>query len=583
MSHRGASRKRTNTSPPKATDFDAQFADFSPYSKTPPVNKRQRTGTGGRQFTFKTGVSRPQSDRIIPAGGFKPPSPKPRYVVPGPSEGEEKKENDLELDWGEDDAALLCAISQVEEEGNKQEEKVSEEDLQAMTLLLQDDDEFEDILKLPPKPPGPEIERLNQKMAVFSKKTPEPETPSAGPTNSMTGRSSPSQDLAKARRLQHKAQGEASWLRKEMEKREREFNKERNKFKDEELEWKEKLKEAKKKTADMEKRAESRIYFHEEEKRELKERLEKLEKDTKKVKELKNLSDARKVIAEDRKVKVEDNVSNIKLEGSDQSLDRSMVTAPVPVRSRLVLPAVNREQMSAQMFSRISKTASADLKVSLLLAATNTAGLTATLRDNLQRQTEAISSELPALSSRLDTCLSLVECFGFLLSRHVRAQVTECCSLVLSSMVRTGDCAALQTVLSIIEVVWGPRLLSQDISGDIITRLAEVVEKVEPGLLDSKLAQSIYGVMCLVTVDPNHCPVLCRGGENCPLRLLPSSPDSPWLRAPCLERPLPCVPDWWTGSASACLSLTDRRGPTTAALSAPPQSSGGSTVNCEVV
>ena len=522
MTHRGASRKRTNTSPPKATDFDAQFADFSPYSKTPPVNKRQRTGTGGRQFTFKTGVSRPQSDRIIPAGGFKPPSPKPRYVVPGPSEGEEKKENDLELDWGEDDAALLCAISQVEEEGNKQEEKVSEEDLQAMTLLLQDDDEFEDILKLPPKPPGPEIERLNQKMAVFSKKTPEPETPSAGPTNSMTGRSSPSQDLAKARRLQHKAQGEASWLRKEMEKREREFNKERNKFKDEELEWKEKLKEAKKKTADMEKRAESRIYFHEEEKRELKERLEKLEKDTKKVKELKNLSDARKVIAEDRKVKVGDNVSNIKkLEGPDQSLDHSVVTAPVPVRSRLVLPAVNREQMSAQMFSRISKTASADLKVSLLLAATNTAGLTATLRDNLQRQTEAISSELPALSSRLDTCLSLVECFGFLLSRHVRAQVTECCSLVLSSMVRTGDCAALQTVLSIIEVVWGPRLLSQDISGDIITRLAEVVEKVEPGLLDSKLAQSIYGVMCLVTVDPNHCPVLCRGGENCPLRLLP--------------------------------------------------------------
>ena len=233
------------------------------------------------------------------------------------------------------------------------------------------------------------------------------------------------------------------------------------------------------------------------------------------------MSDARKVIAEDRKVKVGDNVSNIKLEGPDQSLDHSVVTAPVPVRSRLVLPAVNREQMSAQMFSRISKTASADLKVSLLLAATNTAGLTATLRDNLQRQTEAISSELPALSSRLDTCLSLVECFGFLLSRHVRAQVTECCSLVLSSMVRTGDCAALQTVLSIIEVVWGPRLLSQDISGDIITRLAEVVEKVEPGLLDSKLAQSIYGVMCLVTVDPNHCPVLCRGGENCPLRLLP--------------------------------------------------------------
>ena len=256
----------------------------------------------------------------------------------------------------------MCAFSQIESsilqaevKDRRQQTEVNEEELQAMTALLQDDEDFEDFA--PPKTPAPETERLNQVMTVFAKKkTPEPE-PSSTKVSEVD-------ELAKARRLQQKAQGEASWVRKEMEKNQREFIKERKKYKDEEFDLREKLKDEKKKTADIEKRFESRNFFLLEEQRELKEKVDKLEA----------------VIKKEKKAEISPRGEDQEVTETEAEIERGPVTAPRSEKSsepatasvKLVLERGNKTGLAVRKFCAIYCAAPAELKCSLLQASTET-------------------------------------------------------------------------------------------------------------------------------------------------------------------------------------------------------------------
>ena len=177
-----------------------------------------------------------------------------------------------EIDWGEeielDNNDLLNSLCQAEANYAAPKPKPSQSDLLAMTLMLKEDD-FEELLEAnPPTSKSPGTDRLNRSTAVFARNKilPCPASPTVDKSK---------KHLARALRLQHKAQGEASWLRKEREKREREHNKEMKRYQDLLANLEQKLKEEKKKTDDIEKKGKAQIFFLNREKEQMKSRLEK--------------------------------------------------------------------------------------------------------------------------------------------------------------------------------------------------------------------------------------------------------------------------------------------------------------------
>ena len=156
-----------------------------------------------------------------------------------------------------------------------------------------------------------------------------------------------------------------------------------------------------------------------------------------------------------------------------------------------MLEPVERCQLAASTFSTVHHESPAELKISLLGAASKT-DIQDTLTDTLERITEEISR---GDMSQLSTLHSLVHNFTFLTSsRADRALLTESCSRLLQTMITSGNALSGQMVqvIQMIGVAWTPRLLTQDISGDIITRLSELVGRVKAGQVTSKLINSIY-------------------------------------------------------------------------------------------
>ena len=449
-----------------------------------------------------------------------------------------------------DNDVLLNSLSQAE--AKHAAPKPCESDLLAMTALLLDDD-FEELLEPQPPAPLPGTDRLNRSLAVFARDKIPPCPPS--PTVDQS-----KEDLARAQRLQHKAQGEASWLRKEREKREREHTKEMKRYQDLLLNLEQKLKEEKKKTEDIEKKGKSQIFFLNQEKEQMKARLEKLEEDfrAEKVKEDSSQATTQQAV----KMKVEVKTVDTKEEKVTQP-------EPQPEERRLVLKVEKKTEVVVRAFTQISA-ASPECKCSLLLQ-TNQADLRAALSENSNTLTESIRSRLPAVARQdLLTLESFMESFHDLLSDSDLGVVTECCSRVLQTIIRSGDCQGLQPLLSIIVLAWTPRLLSPDISGDILTLVSQVMSQVVDLQEDLPrvVVRQLFCVMSLVTGDPEHCTVLCRQpGEDCPLsQILPVLPDLEeesraaaceslldWLH---LSTSLDHRPGWTDNSCPGCTSLT---------------------------
>ena len=466
-----------------------------------------------------------------------------------------------EIDWGEeierDNNDLLTSLTQAEATYAAPKAKPSESDLLAMTLLLQEDN-FEELLEAnPPTSTSPGTDRLNRSLAVFAKDKilPCPASPTVEKSK---------EDLARAQRLQHKAQGEASWLRKEREKREREHNKEMKRYQDLLANLEQKLKEEKKKTDDIEKKGKGQIFFLNQEKEQMKSRLEKLEEECRARKEKVNSSTAPTQPAVKLEEKTESPAKTVATK-----VDVSSQLEPQPDKRRLVLKVERKTEVIVRAFTEISG-ASPECKCSLLLQ-TNQSDLQAALSENTNLLTESIREKLPVVVIEdLLTMESFMESFHHLLSAGDLGVVTECCSRVMQTIIRSQDCQTLQPLLSIIVLAWTPRLLSPDISGDIMTLVSQVVSQVVELQEDMPRAvvRQMFSVMSLVTADPDHCTVLCRqAADDCPLRqILPALTDleeesraaacesmMDWLH---LSTSLDHRPGWTDNSCPGCTSET---------------------------
>ena len=163
-----------------------------------------------------------------------------------------------------------------------------------------------------------------------------------------------------------------------------------------------------------------------------------------------------------------------------------------------------------------------------------------------------------------------MESFHHLLSAGELGVVTQCCSRVLQTIIRSQECQTLQPLLSIIVLAWTPKLLSPDISGDIMTLVSQVVSQMVELQEDMPRAvvTQMFSVMSLVTAHPDHWSVLCRQvAEDCPLRqILPALTDLEeesreaacesmldWLH---LSSSLDHRPGWTDNSCPGCTSET---------------------------
>ena len=167
MAYRGSTVRNPppNKKPPPFTSnqsgFESQFSDLSAFSACPPSSKRPRTNTGGRQnintaaknktplkFDFRS--TKTNDNKIIPPAVPSSSTSHQRYVskpvlasqmpTPKQQQGPVDGFDDSQDDWGEDgdDALLLAASQMVEPVAAKAE--TNEEELLAMTAMLEDDD-----------------------------------------------------------------------------------------------------------------------------------------------------------------------------------------------------------------------------------------------------------------------------------------------------------------------------------------------------------------------------------------------------------------------------------------------------------
>ena len=180
-----------------------------------------------------------------------------------------------------------------------------------------------------------------------------------------------------------------------------------------------------------------------------------------------------------------------------------------------------KTELMVKAFTKNSE-ASAECKCSLLLQ-TNQSDLQATLFENTNLLTESVMGKLPmVVMEYLLTRESLLESFNHLISSNDLGLVTECCSRLLHQIIKSQDCRALQSCLSIILLAWTPRLLTPDITGDILTLVSQVVELLED--VSRPVLRLVFSVLFLVTGDSDHCRELCsQQSEDCPLRQILSA------------------------------------------------------------
>ena len=165
--------------------FDSQFSDLA-YSACPP--KRLRTNSGGKHTPINANKMKTplkfdyrnnkMNEKIIPTKAQESGSncyqkyiSKP--ILPSQLEVPQVKKDDAfsqDDDWGEDGCdALLLAASQMEAPQSNRDNENNEEELLAMTALLEDDDfGLDDIADLEAAvEKHEEAERLNQTITVF--------------------------------------------------------------------------------------------------------------------------------------------------------------------------------------------------------------------------------------------------------------------------------------------------------------------------------------------------------------------------------------------------------------------------------
>lgn len=555
MAYRGSTVRNPppNKKPPPFTSnqsgFESQFSDLSAFSACPPSSKRPRTNTGGRQnfntaaknktplkFDFRS--TKTNDNKIIPPAVPSSSTSHQRYVskpvlasqmpTPKQQQGPVDGFDDSQDDWGEDgdDALLLAASQMVEPVAAKAE--TNEEELLAMTAMLEDDDfGLDDVAGLEAAALEMEQEeRLNQTVTVFNcpptqststqmfRQPPPPQLPLRGQAEISKAK----EEQERLKKLHMKAQGEASFLRSELGKQSKEIEGERISKRKLEAELKSKL-EAERKMKENEISAiKTEKLFLVQEMQQLKEKLKQMETEVKREASV-GTPRSRKVLGQ---IKVERNDFPTEREFQEKKFKSNLSNAETQTkearrRKCRLSRSLGKGVVMAQSFCRVS-TASSQVKA-MILQQTTKEGIMRSVGRTVAQFTAEINTSLPTPPSatQLANISTIMSSCGSLITQEDKTAVTETCSNLLSWMIKSASCSLLPPTLSLLTTAWSCTLLDQDITSFILSLLSELIRTVKAlsEELSPSLMRSVFSLVLLVSRDPVQAGLLCKQGQDC--------------------------------------------------------------------
>ena len=522
-----------NTSSSKpGSGFESQFAELASYNS--PSTKRQRTssGTGGGvkpgpgpsssrlslassrksplKFDFKSTKKLPLAPVQEPSASAGP-SPKliPRPRLPsqkGTQPPVHPPSDDLWGNDGDDCEDLLLAVSQSVNPEDIIEDVPDEEELLAMTAMMEEDDfDFDE-------PPKPSVEKPKESAVLKLPKGPEVFKAPA-PIQKQGSSSNIVEEVEKYKKMHIRAQGEASILRAELEKQSQLMNEER--LKNRKIQsniYAQNLEEKKLLQSDAAK-VKTEKDFLLQEMQQLKEKLTKVEAE--RVRDQQDLPPSKKRKALDT-IRPDRNSFPSDLDfRRNISTKISETQTEVRQKRKCTLKPVDKSKALTLAYSKISRASSEVLKP--LFEQPNVSCLRITVAQTLKSSFDEISSNLPSLPSpsTLKDLDSMISVYDSMISKESRTGVTEVCSKIFRAMIKARKVDLLEPILVLIGTTWTRELLSQDITADIFSLLVDLA--ASNYIMDRMTGitmKSLFKILSLVTASAEHCKTLCKKSES---------------------------------------------------------------------
>ena len=444
-------------------------------------------------------------------------------------------------DWGDDgeDDNLWVAASQLDqailspapEQVNSFERNLirlsfiqvgidaNQDDFLAMTALMDDDDFLDDFQE---ETPGVAQERLNQTVTVFPGQEEKMKPPRQPDSHIELVR----QEEEKLRKLNMKYQGEATFLRGQLSRKEHEVEGERQARRKVETELHEKIESNKKLWEEQVAVVKTEKMFLLQELQQLKDRVRRESKH----------SPVPSLVNSQLSKSSQQSGSRPSLNPSNPGQEpRSRPRATKETQTSLAKPRIGRLKlpMSNSRLASISicnlGPLRAENKAGLLMASTNPQ-LESQVRTVVENTIEAgkgrQARESEVVGQLLEVLRSVLVSSPDQVTLDLRTSITEFCSNLLSSMIRVKQTEVLPAVLSLLVESWQTTLQDSDVTSFVLSLVVRIITS-STKLQESTLVMDKYfALISQVGSDGEQRGVLCRVGhgedqEGCFLLSLP--------------------------------------------------------------
>ena len=379
---------------------------------------------------------------------------------------------------------------------------VDQEDLLAMTALIGDDDFLDDFEE---EGPGVAQERLNQTVTVFPGQEEKMKPPRQPDSHADLVR----QEEEKLRKLNLKFQGEATFLRSQLSRKEQEVEGERQMRRKVETDLQEKLEKDRKVWEDQVNVVKTENMFLLQELQQLKERVRK---------EAKHSPAASSVNSQV--------IKNSQQPGSRLSFP-SNLNSPRPrltkeTQTSLAKPRIGRLRLLTPKV-RLASIGICNLgplrsedKAGLLMASTFPqlesqvrALVESTIEAGKGRQ--ARESEVGQL---LEVLLTALSSSPNQVTADLRTSITEFCSNLLSSMIRVKRTEVLPAVLSLLVESWQTALQDSDVTSYNLSLIGRLIASSTKLPESSVVLEKYFALISRVGSDVDQREVLCKDGQD---------------------------------------------------------------------
>ena len=443
-------------------------------------------------------------------------------------------------DWGDDgeDDNLWVAASQLDqailspapEQVNSFERNLirlsfiqvgidaNQDDFLAMTALMDDDDFLDDFQE---ETPGVAQERLNQTVTVFPGQEEKMKPPRQPDSHIELVR----QEEEKLRKLNLKYQGEATFLRGQLSRKEHEVEGERQARRKVETELQEKLESNKKLWEEQVAVVKTEKMFLLQELQQLKDRVRRESKHSP-VPSLPNSQ----VSKSSQQSGLRPSLNPL----NSVNEPRARPRATKETQTSLAKPRIGRLKL-AMSNSRLTSINICNLgplraenKAGLLMASTNPQ-LESQVRTVVEKTIEAgkgRQARESEVGEMLEVLRSVLVSSSDLVTLDLRTSITEFCSNLLSSMIRVKQTEVLPAVLSLLVESWQTTLQDSDVTSFVLSLVVRIITS-STKLQESTLVMDKYfALISQVGSDGEQRGVLCRVGhgedqEGCFLLSLP--------------------------------------------------------------